>query len=247
MKTKTTSTARRVQAGKLFAAAAVCLLLYSGLSDTMAINTYVRDLKGLALPVQSYNTSEKAVALTFDVGASDSEHVAEILQQLRVARVHATFFLTGEWLEKNPRTALEIVRQGHEVGHTLYTYQKATEMSADQVTAELTLADAAWRKAGLPESTLFRIPYGESKGAVAKAIRERHENLIAWSTNLAPEPGQDAVAIWSGLEISLNQGDILRLRTDGETAKHLSNLLTDVLGQGYQWRTCSELQGEVRS
>ncbi|PWK12660.1 polysaccharide deacetylase family protein [Tumebacillus permanentifrigoris] len=247
MKNKTTSTARRVQAGKLLAAAAVCLLLFSGLSDTMAINTYVRDLKGLALPVQSYNTAEQAVALTFDVGASDSERVADVLQQLRAARVHATFFLTGEWVEKNPRTALEIVRQGHEVGHTLYTYQKATEMSEDEVQAQLTQADKAWQKAGLPDSTLFRIPFGESKGAVAKAIRERHENLIAWTTNLAPEPGQDAVAVWSGLETSLHAGDILRLRTDGETAKQLPKLLQRVQKAGYQWRTCSDLQGEVRS
>jgi peptidoglycan/xylan/chitin deacetylase (PgdA/CDA1 family) len=247
MKTKTTSTARRVQGGKLLAAAAVCLLLYSGLSDTMAINTYVRDLKGLALPVQSYNTAEKAVALTFDVGASDSEQVAEVLQQLRVARVHATFFLTGEWVEKNPRTAVEIVRMGHEVGRTLYTYQKATELSEAEVEAELTKSDKAWQKAGLPDSALFRIPFGESKGAVAKAIRARHENLIAWSANLAPEPGQDAVAVWSGLEEAMHPGDILRLRTDAATAKHLPKLLQRVQGQGYQWKTCSELEGEIRT
>ncbi|MBL0388964.1 polysaccharide deacetylase family protein [Tumebacillus sp. ITR2] len=244
MKTKTTSTARRVQAGKLLAAAAVCLLLYSGLSDTLAINTYVRDLKGMAIPVQSYNVQERAVALTFDVGTSDSEHVADVLNQLRAGRVHATFFLTGEWVEKNPRTAMEIVRQGHEVGQSLYTYRKATDLSTADVQAELSKSDQAWKKAGLPDSTLFRIPFGESKGAVAKVIRERHEDLISWSVNAAPQTGQDPTAVWSGVENALQPGDILRLRTDSDTAARLPQLLKAVQGAGFHWRTCSDLQGE---
>ncbi|KEO82984.1 polysaccharide deacetylase family protein [Tumebacillus flagellatus] len=247
MKTKTTSTARRVQAGKLLAAAAVCLLLYSGLSDTMAINTYVRDLKGMAIPVQSFNVQEKAVALTFDVGASDNERIADILNQLRTQHVQATFFLTGEWVEKNPRTALEIVKQGHEVGHSLYTYQKATALSAADLQAELDRSDAAWKKAGLPDSALFRIPYGDaqnSKGLLAKQIRERHEDLISWSVNAAPNVGQDPATVWTGLEKSLQPGDILRLRTDAQTSKGLTQLLQLVQGAGFQWSTCSDLQGK---
>lgn len=247
MMTKMTSKARRAQLGKLLAAVAVCLLLFSGLSDTLAINTYVHDLKGLAVPVQSYSIQEKAVALTFDVGASSTEQISEILQQLRDARVHATFFLTGEWVQKYPRTAAEIVRQGHEVGQSLYRYEEPSSKSAGELRADLVQADDAWQQAGLPVSALFRIPFAKNNATLAKAIHERQATLIGWSINLSPQPGHVMEANWDGLASAVRSGDILRLRTDGDAVHMLPQLLKTIREAGYEWRTCTALQGGVRS
>jgi peptidoglycan/xylan/chitin deacetylase (PgdA/CDA1 family) len=242
---KTKLSARTFHTGKLLTACAVCLLMFSGITDTLAINTYVRDLKGLAIPVQTYRVEQPMVALTFDV-AADSDQVAQILVKLRAEKVKATFFLTGEWVDRHPNLARAIVREGHEVGRSLYTWRKASEMSAQELRKELQKTDAAWSSARLPDVNLFRVPFGETKGQVAKEIRARHENLIAWSVNAAPESKETAKETWSGMATGLQAGDIVRLRADKITAEGLSEVLKQIRGAGYEVKTISSLQAEVQ-
>lgn len=244
MKRKRLSYVRRVRAGKLLAVAAVSLMMFSGVGDTLAINTYVRDLKGMALPVQTYNVNAPVVALTFDVGLA-GDRIADMLEQLRKANVKATFFMTGEWVASHPQTARELVREGHEVGRSLYTYRPATDLSVEELKADLTQTDAAWKKAGLPESSLFRVPFGETKGPVAKAIRDRHDQLISWSIDAAPGNNSQAQVVWKGIEKSIKPGDIIRLRVDASTAKALPELIKRIQKAGYELRTISALEAEV--
>jgi peptidoglycan/xylan/chitin deacetylase (PgdA/CDA1 family) len=229
------------QAGKLLAAAAVCLLMFSSISDTMAINTYVRDLKGMAVPVQSFQVEHPSIALTFDVGATPTDRVSDVLEQLHKAKIKGTFFLSGEWVTKNPRTAREIVRQGHEVGQTLYTYRKASEMTEEEIRLEIAEAKAAWRKAGLPDTRLFRVPYGESKGPITKVIRERGDRLIAWSINAAWETssGKATRETIAGFEPSFKPGDIVRMRVDKEAALELPMLIKRAKEAGFGFLTIS--------
>ncbi|WP_165898127.1 polysaccharide deacetylase family protein [Tumebacillus sp. BK434] len=233
-----------MHSGKLVAACAVCLLMFSGITDTLAINTYVRDLKGLAIPVQTYRVEHPVVALTFDV-SQDSDPVAQILVKLRTERARATFFLTGEWVERHPHLARAIVKEGHEVGRSLYSSRTASELSPEQLRQELQKTDDAWRAAHLPEVDLFRVPDGETNGQVAKEIRKRHENLIAWSVTAVPESPGAAAGVWSGLPSALSAGDIVRLRADRLTLEGISTVLTGIRGAGYDVKTISSMQEEV--
>ncbi|ASS75593.1 hypothetical protein CIG75_11755 [Tumebacillus algifaecis] len=237
--------ARKFHAGKLLTACAVCLLMFSGITDTLAINTYVRDLKGLAIPVQTYRVEQPVVALTFDV-SEDSDQVAQILVKLRAEKAKATFFLTGEWVERHQHLARAIVREGHEVGRSLYSYRKASELTQDELRIELQKTDQAWSAAKLPNVDLFRVPFGETKGQVAKEIRARHENLIAWSISAVPLSQQEASAVWSGLSVGLSAGDIVRLRADQVTADGIPEVLKQIRGAGFDAKSISALQAEVQ-
>ena len=55
------------------------------------------------------------VCLTFDDGPNPVS-TPKILQILRQEGIKATFFLTGENVEKNPDIASQIVNEGHEIG-----------------------------------------------------------------------------------------------------------------------------------
>lgn len=246
MKTmKNMTVARRIHVGKLLTAGAACLLLFSGISDTLAINTYVRDLKGMSIPVQSYPVEASVVALTFDVGAdSNSARIGDILLALRAHNVKATFFLTGSWIEANPRTAQAIVSAGHEVGQSLYNYRDTSQMSAEDVQAELERSDAAWTRAGLPEHRAFRVPHGEAKSAVAKAIRSRHAELIGWSIDAAPKTQDDAVHVFGRMHKGVQPGDILRMRVDQLSAAAVPGLLKSLRDSGYEVRSVNAMRGE---
>jgi peptidoglycan/xylan/chitin deacetylase (PgdA/CDA1 family) len=236
----------RAHVGKLFVASAVCLLLFSGVSDSLAINTYVRDLKGMAVPVQTYPVQAPIVALTFDVGAETSgRRIGDVLLSLQEQQVKATFFLTGSWVEANPRTAQAIVAAGHEVGQSLYHYRSTEGMTVEEVRAELERSDAAWVKAGLPEHRTFRVPYGETTSEVAKEIRSRHEELISWSIDAAPNSDHQAVHVFGKMGDGVQPGDIIRLRVDALSAKALPGLLKKLREIGYEVRPVSSM-GEER-
>lgn len=241
---KRTVARSKSQTGKLLVAGAVCLLLFSGISDTLAINTYVRDLKGLAIPVQTFHVDQKVVALTFDV-RNDEDQVAQILLQLREEKTKATFFLTGEWIQRHRSLARAIVRDGHEVGRSLYSDRDASQLSLEELREELRKTDQAWTDAQLPEGKLFRAPHGETSRQIAKEIRTRHEQLIAWSIDAAPVAEETTAAAWSALKAALSPGEIIRLRADEITAKGLTELIGQIRDAGYQAHTISTLQAEV--
>ncbi|WP_238450607.1 polysaccharide deacetylase family protein, partial [Micromonospora sp. 4G55] len=59
-------------------------------------------------------TGVRAVALTFDDGP-DPAWTPKILDQLRAARVKATFCLVGTEVRKHPELVVRIVREGHQL------------------------------------------------------------------------------------------------------------------------------------
>jgi len=226
----------------MLAAAAACLLLVTPFSDTLAIHTYVRDLKGQAVPVQSVPIEAKQIGLTFDVGLP-GDRIGDLLPLLQEAKVRATFFLSGEWVEKNPKTALAIVKAGHEAGRTLYLYRPPNERSETDLRAELAQTDHAFAAAGLPENRLFRIPYGESDGRLSKLVRERGDRLIGFSINA---DGQGLPRVLDQLEEALHPGTLLRLRADRATVEQLPALLQRIRDKGYRLSTVTALSEEVK-
>ncbi|GEM_PF-803992 len=97
--------------------------------------------------------------LTFDTG-SDDTNLDYILTTLKKYRIVATFFTTGEFMEKYPDGIKRIVREGHVVGNHTYTHNMnypngdillnelyATELLFEKITGrEMT---RIWRAPGL--------------------------------------------------------------------------------------------------
>ncbi len=97
--------------------------------------------------------------LTFDTGSDDS-NLDYVLTTLKKYRIKATFFTTGEFVEKYPQGIKRIVREGHVVGNHTYTHNMnypdpdlllnelyATEILFNKITGrEMT---RIWRSPGL--------------------------------------------------------------------------------------------------
>lgn len=133
------------------------------------------------------------LALTFD-GGSDAGESESILEVLRCRGVRATFFLTGDFIRRNPGLTRRIVAAGHEVGNHTSTHPHLTSWQltgrhetlagVDQATVERELADAARAfvaVTGKPMLPLWRAPYGEiNREILAWAARSgwRH---VGWT------------------------------------------------------------------
>src|SRR4051812_25681197 len=90
----------------------VTLLLIGGLAS-YALVAPRSQLLGKTLVKGS--AASPRVALTFDDGPGDATPL--ILDTLKAAGVHATFFLCGQNVERYPELAKRIAEEGHEIGN----------------------------------------------------------------------------------------------------------------------------------
>ncbi len=83
-----------------------------GVLVTVGENVSVSNsVNGRELPIYCVKTDEPKIAISFDA-AWGNEDTAQILEILRKNNVHATFFMTGGWVESYPDDVKAILAGG---------------------------------------------------------------------------------------------------------------------------------------
>lgn len=117
-------------------------------------------------------SGRKCVYLTFDDGPIPGV-TPWVLDVLRQHGIHATFFMVGENVLRNPGLIEQVRAAGHVVGnHTLSHMQGMKNSRADFVSN-------VERGAEITGSRLFRPPHGLMKPSQIRAVR-RHNRLIMY-------------------------------------------------------------------
>lgn len=92
-----------------------CLALFSVVKGAAAVLpasvTVSSSVNGKLLPISSVETDRKQVALSFEAVHGNGD-VLKILEILQKHNLHATFFLTGEWVENYPDEVKAILKAG---------------------------------------------------------------------------------------------------------------------------------------
>lgn len=149
-----------------------------------------------ALNIVRADTSKREVLLTFD-GGSDDNATAAILDTLKAHNIHATMFLTGEYIQRYPEMARRIVAEGHAVGNHTATHPHLTSFSFDGRQATLPgvtkefiagqLARAAElfsAATGHQMDPFWRAPFGEYNGQILKWAAESGYRHVYWSPRM---------------------------------------------------------------
>lgn len=191
------------------------------------------------------------VALTFDAGAN-AAGLPKILAALAAKGVQGTFFLTGNWAEKNPGAVGQIVAGGHRVANHSMTHPGFTGLS-DQVIAQQVLgAEQVILAAGADPSPLFRFPSGERNARTIEAVNNLGYVAVRWTVDtlgwkgtsggISPETVTDRVLA------SLQSGEIVLMHIgsnpdDGSTldADALPVVIDRVSAAGYGFVTLDVL------
>jgi len=79
------------------------------------------------------------IALTFDAG-EEAECFEDLIAALEGAHVHSTFFVTGNWAQKNRECAAAITKHGHEVGNHTWNHPNLIKQSDNIVREEIARA-----------------------------------------------------------------------------------------------------------
>ncbi|WP_197043299.1 polysaccharide deacetylase family protein [Saccharothrix sp. NRRL B-16314] len=122
------------------------------------------------------------VALTFDDGPSP-QYTRQLLSALASAGARATFFDLGSRVQQYPDLARATTAAGMWVGNHSWSHPRLTQLSASQLTAELSNTSNAIRSATGQTPTLFRPPYGDTNYAVQTEARRLGMAQVIWSVD----------------------------------------------------------------
>lgn len=133
--------------------------------------------------VKSRGGDRAHVALTFTAGsgAGQTERIRDLLKERGVP---ATFFISGQWAETHRDLAKSLADAGFTVGNATYDRSNPTDLTAVQLTEQLTKAETAIQAAtGRSSKPYFRPPQGAENDAVVEAAQAAGYCTILWTVD----------------------------------------------------------------
>ncbi|MBB5624861.1 polysaccharide deacetylase family protein [Sphaerisporangium krabiense] len=182
----------------------------------------------------------KCIALTFDDGPGP--YTAKLLDILRAHRTKVTFFLIGGRVEKDPRTARRIARDGHQIGNHTYDHPHLTTLFDDEIRDEIARAQDAIQAATGRRPDILRPPYGDTDARVGAIAAEFGLSQIVWNGSSRDWELRNAVAIREKV-LGLAKRDRVVLMHDIQpaTVKAMPRILTALEKKGYHVVTVEKL------
>ena len=188
---------------------------------------------------RSIDSKKPMVALTYDDGPGGAA-TNRILDTLEKYGVVATFFDTGERVERYPKTVQREIALGCQVASHSYNHKDFKKMTAAQIKADVQRTDAAFQKAIGKKPTLFRPPYGSYNKTVQENVPYP---LILWSVDTLDWKSRNANSVLKSIQSvgNLDGKIILMHGIYDSTAQATEKLVPELLKKGYQLVTVSEL------
>ncbi|HEX6337275.1 MAG TPA: polysaccharide deacetylase family protein [Jiangellaceae bacterium] len=197
-------------------------------------------------------TTSKVVALTFDAGAN-ADAVPSILATLADENVRATFFLTGDFVQRFGSASRSIVSAGHRLANHSATHPEFTSLSAEQMRAQVRGAEQDIRDiAGDDPRPLFRFPFGDRDARTIDAVNELGYVAVRWTVDTlgwqGTSGGRSAQEVTERVLDTATAGQIVLMHvgshpTDGSMldADALPAVITGLRTAGYRFVTLDAL------
>ena len=198
----------------------------------------------LYLPaISRFSPTYNRIALTFDDGPK-GQNTNDVLDVLKKYNAQATFFCTGEMLEKYPEIALRIIEEGHEIGNHSYSHQVLFPFqSPNKIGEEILKTNRLIKKLSGEEAVYFRPPFGVTNPNIAKAVKKTGMLTVGWSirsldTVKKPETVLERLS-------KAKAGDIILMHDkQKESPKILEQFLRSYQSKGYDFACLSECTPE---
>ncbi|WP_415950671.1 polysaccharide deacetylase family protein [Streptomyces sp. KLOTTS4A1] len=183
----------------------------------------------------------KCIALTFDAGPG--KDTPELLDTLKHEKVPATFFLLGKnHVKKHPEVVRRLAAEGHEVANHTWTHGILTDLSTDEIRAELDRTQQAIKDITGKEPTLMRPPQGRTDDKVSKVCEELGLSQVLWSVTAKDYATTDSDLIEKRVLDQAGRDGIILLHDiyDG-TVPAVPGIIKALKAQGYTFVTVPQL------
>lgn len=193
------------------------------------------------LPIYSVDTNEPNIALTINC-AWNADDIDLILETLRKQDIKVTFFMVGDWIEKNEEAAKKICEAGHELANHSYNHPHVNNLDYDKNVEQVKKCSELIQKITGKPSTLYRGPYGEYNDTVIQAAKDNNHITIQWSIDTLDYKSLTGEQMWEKIEPKLENGAIILMHNGTEnTANSLDMIISKIKEKGYNITKVSDL------
>lgn len=200
---------------------------------------------------QAPATDQKLVYLTMDMGYEFNNNTTKILDAAKAKGVPITFFIIGDYLERNPELVKRMVAEGHLVGNHTYGHPNLVDMMnssgesgflADlgKLEAEyLALTGQEMAKAFRPSSGVYSEQILDSLNRHGYRTYFWDFAYVDWLTDDQPNPTTVKTKILS----HLHDGEILLLHAVSNTNTDLlPELIDEIRAKGYEFGRVDQIK-----
>ena len=193
------------------------------------------------LPIYNVQTEEKKIAFTMNCAWS-ADDIDEILETLRSNEVKITFFVVGEWVDKNPEAVKRIHEEGHEIGNHSNTHPHVNNLTYEQNLDEIKKCSEKIEQLTGQKTILYRTPYGEYNDNVIRVSSENGYYPIQWNKDTLDYQALTGEQMWKRIEENLQNGDII-LSHNGtaHTSDSLDMIIKNIKEKGFEIVKVSDL------
>ncbi|MFL0194569.1 polysaccharide deacetylase family sporulation protein PdaB [Clostridium sp. WILCCON 0269] len=193
------------------------------------------------LPIYCVDIKEKKVAITFDVSLGD-EYIDQILNILDKYNVKATFFIVGDWIDRNPDKLKEIYRRGHEIGNHSNRHPNMTNISKERIIEDININEAKIRNITGSGTELFRCPEGAYNDTVIDTVKESGYYCIQWDVDSIDWKEQGADIEYNRIIKNTKPGSILLFHNTAKyTPENLPKIIKKLSEEGYKFVKVGDL------
>lgn len=167
-------------------------------------------------PINSVETTQKEVAITFDTVYSDAE-MPLLFSFLNKYNTKATFFVTKDFAMQYRWDVETIVNSGHDLMNLSNRYASMAGLTFSEVVGELSSSEEVIRNISGKKPTMFRPPLGEYGNRMIEVADSLGYLTVRYSINSEAYRDNTPESLANKIIADIQNGSIIRMRV-GMTA-----------------------------
>ncbi len=186
------------------------------------------------------NTTQKIVALTFSEGPN--AETKNLLTVLMANNIKATFFFSGEVIDKNKDFVKTIADNGHSVLSHGWKHVRFPTLSREEILTVIKAGENALQEAIGNHPPLMRTPYGYTTPTTLSVLKELELSTVLWSIDtLDWAPDSTKETIFANVVGTIQPGDIVLFHSRKITVEALPAIIDALKKLDYHFVTIPEL------
>lgn len=193
-----------------------------------------------ALPIYRLPSAEKQIAFTFDTSYGDK--TKDLICVLKKYDVPATFFVTGDFVDRHPQSVKDISTAGFDVMNHSNTHPHVTRLNALQIREEILECNRKIKELTGKSPTLFRLPFGDFDDHVIYTVQELGMTAVQWDVDSCDWRGLSCEQIKKRVLENTRAGSIVLFSCGFDsTVEAVSQLIPELIAKGYEFTDLRQL------
>lgn len=218
-----------------------CTVLCFSISLSVVNRVISTTSQNRLLPIYSVETTEKKIAITFDAAwsAEDTDLLIDILHK---HNAKATFFVVGDWVDKNPEAVKNLFDKGHEIGNHSDTHPSYSKLSREEIRQDMIACNNKIEAITKQKNKLCRAPSGDYDNKSIEVCESLGMKMIQWDVDSLDWKLLSVEEMYERVISKTTNGSILLFHNGVKnTPEALDKILTKLKTDGYEFVTVSEL------